>query len=137
MGTSTIAPPRRKKICILVIDDEVKITEYVCQALAASDLTELRRCRTVDDLDNIVDEIDIVFLDVFFEGRNLLGLWLPEIKNRWPDCRIILLTNSPIGRQRECFDRIAKAELKDHPDILRERVIDALEDWRGRSRRRN
>jgi len=83
-------------ICkLLIVDDEAHITDGLFEIFTNKVEIELEvyKAYSAEEAINILDavRIDIVLSDIHMPGMNGIEL-LKEVKNRWPECKVILLT---------------------------------------------
>lgn len=78
---------------ILVVDDEPYILEGICELLRREEQWEVYQALSAGKAMAILDRqrMDIVLTDICMSGMDGLAL-LTEIHNRWPFCKVILLS---------------------------------------------
>jgi DNA-binding NtrC family response regulator len=124
------AGPKRakRKLRILMVDDERHFRRFVKQEVLASNMSKVRTIETVEKIDKIKGDIDVAILDGVFNGVDRRTELYTRVRERWPHSRVIGLTNSQVARRADYFDVITKDQFKMDPSSLRNSVIEAVQD---------
>ncbi len=90
---------------VLVVDDEALIREIVTEGLVDDGLAVLEAPSAVQSLalTEGAGAPDVVVTDVEL-GRGMNGLMLAEeVRRRWPDAGVVIMTGNPEGLQAHTF----------------------------------
>jgi len=115
----------RETLRLLCVDDEPDVLRMVESLFPKSPQYNFRASESVESVESVTGDIDIAILDAVFDGMNQLELLLQLVRNRWPKCQIIFLTDVVVRIHTRDTEHITKKQFYKDSSLLRSAVMRA------------